>query len=219
MESSNMNKNIYKKSKIYKIVDVGYNEQYFGSTVVELSTRMSRHRAKYKETKQTKSAYSCTAFLIFDKYGVENCKIELVEHYPCESKEELRKREGHWMKQEPCVNKRMAGRTKPEYYLEHKERIQEYRKQYKQEHKDDITERGKHYRLHNAEKIKEDTRQYWLNNTERIKEKHKAYYRENIDNIKAKNKERVECQHCSKLICRYCLKRHIQKMHTVDTDK
>ena len=116
MESSKLINNIYKNSKIYKIVDVGYNEQYFGSTVVELSTRMSRHRAKYKETKQTNSTYSCTAVLLFDKYGVDNCKIELVETYPCESKEELRQREGYWMKQETCVNKRMAGRTKPEYY-------------------------------------------------------------------------------------------------------
>ena len=52
MESSKIVNNIYKKGKIYKIVDVGYNEQYFGSTVVELSRRMSRHRAKYTEMKQ-----------------------------------------------------------------------------------------------------------------------------------------------------------------------
>jgi hypothetical protein len=32
------------------------------------------------------------------KYGIENCKIELVEAYPCENKEELRKREGYWIK-------------------------------------------------------------------------------------------------------------------------
>ena len=48
MESSNMNKNVYQNGKIYIIVDVGYNEQYFGSTTVELSTRMARHRDKYK---------------------------------------------------------------------------------------------------------------------------------------------------------------------------
>jgi hypothetical protein len=180
---------------------------------------MSRHRAKYTETKRINSTYSCTAFLLFDKYGVENCKIELVENYPCESKEELRKREGYWMKQETCVNKRMAGRTKPEYYLEHQDKFREYRKQYKQEHRDTISEKGKYYRMNNTEKIKESARQYWLNNIERIKEKHKEYYHENIDKIKAKNKERVECQYCSKLICRYCLRRHIQKMHTVDIDK
>ena len=48
MESSNMNNNIYKSAKIYKIVDVGYNEQYFGSTTVELSSRMSKHRERYR---------------------------------------------------------------------------------------------------------------------------------------------------------------------------
>jgi hypothetical protein len=35
MESSKMNNNVYTNGKIYKIVDVGYNEQYFGSTTVE----------------------------------------------------------------------------------------------------------------------------------------------------------------------------------------
>ena len=40
MESSNMNNNIYKNAKIYKIVDIAYTEQYFGSTTVDLSTRM-----------------------------------------------------------------------------------------------------------------------------------------------------------------------------------
>ena len=37
----------YQNGKIYKIVDVGYNKTYYGSTCESLSQRMTRHRAKY----------------------------------------------------------------------------------------------------------------------------------------------------------------------------
>jgi hypothetical protein len=33
-----------------------------------------------------------TCFDIFDEYGIENCKIELIENYPFNNIEELRKR-------------------------------------------------------------------------------------------------------------------------------
>ena len=190
MESSNMNKNVYQNGKIYKIVDIGYNEQYFGSTTVELSSRMSRNRAKYRGARQTNSNSSCTAFTLFDEYGLENCKIELVEMYPCESKEELRQREGFWIKQETCVNKRMAGRTKAEYYLENKDWCQEQHKQYRQLNQDKIRAHRKEYKSANIQKIRESSKQYWLDNIDRIKDKHKSYYRESIDKINAKNKEK-----------------------------
>ena len=46
--------NKYKRGKIYKIVDVGYNKCYIGSTAEKtLSNRMSRHRYDYKIYKQT----------------------------------------------------------------------------------------------------------------------------------------------------------------------
>ena len=40
--------NRYENGKIYKIVDVGYNKMYIGSTCESLSKRMERHRASYK---------------------------------------------------------------------------------------------------------------------------------------------------------------------------
>ena len=67
MESSNMNNNVYKNGKIYKVVDVGYNEQYVGSATVELSKRMTRHRTKYRQyQKDDKNSY--TSFILFEKY-------------------------------------------------------------------------------------------------------------------------------------------------------
>ena len=138
---------MYKKGKRYIIVDVGYNEQYFGSTTVELSTRMARHRSKYKRYEKG-DAYYCTSFLLFEKYCLDNCKIELVELYRCDSKDELRKREGYWIRQEDCVNKRIAGRTLQEH-------LKEYRPKYYKENKDMICEKVRKFKEQNKDKLKE----------------------------------------------------------------
>ena len=39
---------------------------------------------------------------IFNEFGIENCKIELIENYPCQSKEELFKREGGHQSNRMC---------------------------------------------------------------------------------------------------------------------
>jgi hypothetical protein len=67
---------------------------------------MSQHRSHYKRLTN-----KCTVSVIFDKYGVQNCKIELVENYPCNSKNELMKREGYYIQNNECINKCVAGRT------------------------------------------------------------------------------------------------------------
>ena len=55
---------------------------------------------------------------MFDEFGVENCKIELVEQFPCSNKDELNKREGYHIRREKCVNKFVAGRTQHERWVE-----------------------------------------------------------------------------------------------------
>ena len=68
--------------------------------------------------------------------------------YPCDSKDELRKREGYWIRQEDCVNKRIAGRTLQEH-------LQDYRPKYYKENKDMICEKVRKYKEQNKDKIKE----------------------------------------------------------------
>ena len=86
--------NKYQNGKIYKIVDIGYNKCYIGSTCEELSRRMSHHRAKFKRfLNGIKETYT-RSYDIFNEYGVENCKIELIEYYKCDTIQELRRKEG-----------------------------------------------------------------------------------------------------------------------------
>ena len=83
----------YQKGKIYKIANNGYNKCYLGSTCEELSQRMARHRRRYKAYLNEADVH-CSSFHLFDEFGVENCKIELIEDHPCSNKEELLKQEG-----------------------------------------------------------------------------------------------------------------------------
>lgn len=138
----------YSKGKIYKIV--GGDECYVGSTTKSLAKRFSSHK-KDKDT---------TAKLLFDKYGVENCQIELIELFPCETRIELNKQEGVWITQLKSVNRCIAGRTYKETqranYLAH---IDE-RKAYRDAHKEEKKEYHKAYREANRDKIVAYLREY-----------------------------------------------------------
>ena len=76
----------YKNGKMYRIWENTYAECYIGSTTETLSSRMTRHRNTYTQWKEGLRR-CCTVFSIFDKYGIENCKIELIECYPCDRKQ------------------------------------------------------------------------------------------------------------------------------------
>ena len=72
----------YQNGKIYKIVNVGYNKCYTGSTCEELSQRMARHRHSYNTYLKSNNNLE-RSHLLFDEFGIENCLIILVEQYPC----------------------------------------------------------------------------------------------------------------------------------------
>jgi len=128
------NQNKYQNAKIYKIVDIGYNKCYIGSTCEELSQRMARHRLKYKSF--LSGNYSrVSSFDLFNEYGVENCKVELIEYYKCDTLQELRRKEGEHMKNTECVNKNVAGRTVKEYHEDNKNKILEQAKEYREQNK------------------------------------------------------------------------------------
>lgn len=154
----------YSKSKIYKIYSYENDDVYYGSTVDTLSRRMTGHRTHYKMYKEGKMNY-LTSFKILE---LTSCKIELVENYPCNSKEELLQREGFYIRNNDCVNKIIAGRTKKEYYETNIDKIKIYQK-----------EVNKEYHEQNKDKIKEQKKEYYEENKEYKKQQSKAYYEQN----------------------------------------
>ena len=90
----------YTNGKIYKIVCLTTNQIYIGSTTKPLSARLATHRADYKLYKQEKYHY-VTSFKILEG---NNYRIELLEEYKCDNKEQLHAKEGKYIQLFECVN-------------------------------------------------------------------------------------------------------------------
>ena len=120
----------YNQGKIYRIVPNCEHEphyQYIGSTTKEyLSQRMVEHRAHYKRFKDGKRDLT-TSYIIFDKYGIENCSIILIESVDANTKEELLRRERHHIEANSCINKHIPLKTQEEVANRKKEYLQKYR--------------------------------------------------------------------------------------------
>ena len=178
--------NKYQKGKIYKIVDKDETKCYIGSTCSRLlSKRMGQHREKYKKYKAGNFPYYCV-FELFDEFGVENCKIKEIEHYPCNDRKELEAREGQHTKSTECVNKYVAERTDKEWREDNKESIKAKKKIYNQ----NTIEYRKEYRKASEEHIKAYQKQYSKKyreeKAEQIKQQKKQYYSENKNTINMK---------------------------------
>ena len=95
--------------------------------------------------------YTCS-YSILEK---NNYKIELIETYPCLTREELNAREGFHIRNTECINRCIAGRTKQEYYKENQEKILEQKKHYHEDNQDQLKEKMKSYYEKNKKKILE----------------------------------------------------------------
>ena len=155
----------YANGRIYKIEPIcehDENEVYYGSTCQLLCKRMNKHRSDYKYW-LNKKRDKTSSYELFEKYGIENCKIYLVELYPCDTKEELLAREGYHIKNNKCINRYVAGNQLAVG-------IKEYHQIYRNQHKDENIEYGKIYRENNKQKLKEKRAIYVAKNIDRIKE-------------------------------------------------
>ena len=157
----------YQNSKIYKIVSDNGNKIYIGSTTKQyLSQRMNKHRSDYKEWLKAESSRRTShvrSFDLFEEYGLENCKIILIESFPCNSKDELIAQEAHYIRTIECVNKVIPNRKQKEYKEDNKEWIKEKNKKFYEEHKEEMYERHKAYYKAYREKNKEKIKEYMSN--------------------------------------------------------
>ena len=174
----------YSLAKIYKIESSHCDKIYIGSTCAPtLAKRMAKHRDDYRYYSNDGKKYIAS----FELLKYDDCKIILIEKYPCNDIDELRSREGYWQKLywDECVNKRQEGRTKKQYRIDNADKLKEYGKEYYQENINKIKEKAKQYRQDNVDKIKEKNKQYRIDNVDKIKQ----YRQDNINKIKEKAKQ------------------------------
>lgn len=146
----------YQNTKIYKIESNLGDKIYIGSTTKEfLSQRMVLHRSDYKRWKAGLCG-KVMSYDLFDEYGIENCKIVLIESFPCKSKDEKNAREGFHIKNTICVNRMIAGRTFKDRY---------------EENKGEFIARSKVWAEANKEKVNGYKAEYYERNKEKIKER------------------------------------------------
>ena len=117
--------NKYSRGKIYTIRYINDdNLIYVGSTIETLSQRLARHKSVCHNEKE--KGYTMVLYQTIREKGWENFYLELYELFPCNSKEELNKREGEIIRQIGTLNRKISGRTEQEankeYYQIHKEK-------------------------------------------------------------------------------------------------
>lgn len=139
----------YSKGKIYKLWSPSKNIVYYGSTCETISRRLSRHLTDYKRYDGNKGYMYSFKILECDDY-----KIELVEDYPCNNRQQLCKKEGEYIKTNECVNKCIAGRTAEEYCEDNADKIRARYAKYRDENRDKRNAYGKQYRA--AQKLKQE---------------------------------------------------------------
>lgn len=187
--------NIYEDGKIYRLICID-GRYYYGSTTQKLNLRFNAHKQSGKTSPDTQ------VYKYINMIGWKNVEIELVEDFPCETKQELNAREDFYIKaakdDELCLNFNRAYVSKAEkkenmkqYYEEHKEEIIESHKIYNKENKDKVDEYQANYRKENAEKRREYTRQYTEEHHEEVKAAKREHYQKNKERLLAENKQYV----------------------------
>jgi hypothetical protein len=198
----------YQLGKIYRIVCNTTGLVYVGSTCeATLARRIQGHKNHYKRYLKI-GGRSITSFAILEN---DNYEIILIESFPCNSKDELHKRERFYIESMDCVNKVIPTRPKKEqknkYYEENKEKIDNYQMKYRAEHKEEnfkynkeyytdnkqtILENQKMYRESHIDDIKNYRIQYYQNTKAKVKENGKKYREENKEIIKERKKRYYE---------------------------
>ena len=177
----------YSQGKVYKIIaetDEEYTP-YIGSTTQPLSKRMGDHRDGYKAYKNGKKNYT-SSFALFEKYGVENCKIILIELYPCSSKEELQMREQFYLDEVKNCNKYKAFRSE--------EQKREYQKGLDQVKRSSMEYIEKVNEPDFKEKEKERLKKHYEENKEKFLQRANNNYQQNKEKILARQQQKVTCE-------------------------
>jgi group I intron endonuclease len=156
--------------KIYKLTNTENDKIYIGSSNYQyLSQRIDSHRQMCKDTTGRRDS---KLYIHMREIGIEKFKIELIEKYVCETKQQLVEREQYWIEQlkpelnmfraianpnydKECRDKKERCEKSKAFYHSHKEEVLEKMKEYREENKDKIKERKKEYREKNKDKIKE----------------------------------------------------------------
>ena len=194
---------------------------YIGSTFNRLHKRFEGHKRDYKHKY---GEYSIHKY--FNKYGIDNFKIELIKSYNVirthqKDFKHLHAYETLWInKTKNCVNKLIPfnplwndKQYHNQYYENHKEELVEYQKQYKEKHKKQIAKQKKEHYENHKEEIAEKAKQYRENHKKEIAEQRKQHYESNKKEINEKRSITINCECGSKYTLQHRARHFKTKKH------
>ena len=197
----------YSSGKIYKLYVRGFeNSCYIGSTIETLNMRFRKH--KYNSKRVDKYQYASSSLFENDNDVV----CELLENYPCESKQELLIRERYWLEQFPDAINKNPPILEMEERVEHqKGAVERYAK----------TEKGqatrakckKNWDEANKEYVAEYDKAYKDSHKEQSALAHKKWAEANKEKIKANKNIIITCSVCGEETTKGNKWRH-DKKHT-----
>jgi hypothetical protein len=126
--------------------------------------------------------------------GFDNFYIELVENYPCDNKDQLRAREGFFIRERATLNHMIEGRTRKEREEEERDRINASKRETRLKKLEQYKEMAKNWRDNNHDKVLDQ------------KQRYRETYREQIN---MKQNEKVRCE-CGCEFARVNISRHIK---------
>lgn len=176
----------YANGKVYVVRNEDNDKVYVGSTTQTLSKRMAEHRRGINKTDRQ----HFKIYIAMKDIGVDKFYIELIENFPCDTKEQLTQREGHWIRHHDSFkngyNGRVEGRNTQEWYAENREKLNEKKHEYNENNKERMNEKRRDWDANNKEKMTEYFKEYNANRKEQQAEYNKQYREANKEQLKQK---------------------------------
>ena len=100
----------YTKAKIYKLTNDYNNDVYIGHTCDTLIKRFSKH----KEDSRRESYKHRPLYKLINEIGIERFRIDLIEEWGAKDRQEIKQKEGKYIRGMGTLNNQIEGRTKEE---------------------------------------------------------------------------------------------------------
>ena len=179
-ELSRKSKVNYQNGKIYIVRNSVNDLTYIGSVCQSLSQRMAQHRVDTKKNKMN----HMKLHKLMNELNVENFYIELMEYYPCNTREELFKKEGECIRQhKPMLNSKIQGRTDKEYREDIRDELLMKKKKHYEQNREHYIQKAKENYEANKEHIDAKRRERYDKKKDEIIAKEIKRYNEKKDEI------------------------------------
>ncbi len=183
------------KGFIYKIepnIKLDENDVYYGSTTYKtVKQRYKIHCDNYKKYLNNDEYDYCSCFILFDKYGLNNCNVFELEEINNTSFK-IKEKEKEYFDIYPNINIR-----KPTKSLEDDKK---YHENYRKENRDNILKINHNYYENNKEKILQQQKEKRDNMTENERAQYLQHRKEtrNAKQEKETKSKLEKCQYCNK---------------------